>query len=524
MSGKDPPSFVGSYCLNPDLEAHLRSLVSFPSPPGVATHIIELARDPDIEMSRVAKALSMDSALATKILRIANSPLYAQRRKSDNLRQALVVLGLNATLTLALSFSLAKSLRSGKANGISFPFYWRRALLSATAARALADAMRHPMAEEIFLAALLQDVGILALDKALPDLYGGGDGGQRDHRALAELERLRLQADHAEIGGWLMRTWNLPERLHGAITRSHTLDQDETADPAAIFDRCVAMSGPVADLFLLDSEERQFAATAQTAERSLGLDKMAFGQVLATVGAMIPETETLFETDLLAKQHPELILEQARDVLMIRSLHALREISTLRAVAESSNSRALELEEETRRDAMTGVYNRAYLDRTLAREFDHATRHGRPLSLAFADLDNFKGINDTYGHQAGDRILQATARLLRGNTRETDIIARYGGEEFVVMFPGTDAALAQIICERIVTAFQNTGHVIGSEHARVTISIGCATHGAHSSFMSATDLVKAADQALYTAKMRGRNRSVPFDRQSGASLVAAQPA
>jgi len=122
--------------LNPEIEAHLRSLVNFPSPPGVASHIIELARDPEIEMGKVAKALSMDSALSTKVLRIANSPLYAQRRKSENLRQALVVLGLNATLTLALSFSLVKSLRGGKSNGLSYGLYWRRALLAATAARA----------------------------------------------------------------------------------------------------------------------------------------------------------------------------------------------------------------------------------------------------------------------------------------------------------------------------------------------------------------------------------------------------
>ncbi len=505
--------------MNPELEAHLRSLVSFPSPPGVATHIIELARDPDIEMSQVAKALSMDSALSTKILRIANSPLYAQRRKSENLRQALVVLGLNATLTLALSFSLAKSLRAAKSNGINFPLYWRRALLAATAARALADAMRHAMAEEIFLAALLQDVGILALDKALPDLYGG-EASQQDHLRMAALERTRLQTDHAEIGGWLMQTWHLPERLCMAISHSHAVDHSTTSDPALIFERCVALSGSVADLFLLEPPQREFAAVAQGAERSLGLDKMAFGQVLATVGAMIPETEAIFETDLLAKQNPELILEQAREVLMLRSLHALREMNTLRAVAESSNSRALELEEESRRDALTGVYNRAHLDRALAREFDSATRHHRPLSLAFADLDNFKGINDTYGHQAGDRILQATARLLRGNTRDSDIIARYGGEEFVVMFPGTDADLAQTICERIVAAFQNTGHVIGSEHTRVTISIGCATHGGKTSFASAADFVKAADEALYLAKTRGRNRSVLFDRRLPSAAAA----
>jgi diguanylate cyclase (GGDEF)-like protein len=506
--------------VNPEIEAHLRSIVNFPSPPGVATHIIELARDPDIEMGQVAKALSMDSALSTKVLRIANSPLYAQRRKSENLRQALVVLGLNATLTLALSFSLVKSLRAGKANGISYPLYWRRALLAATAARALADAMRHPMAEEIFLAALLQDVGMLALDKAVPDLYRGGEAMQRDHVALAGIERKRLQTDHAEIGGWLMRSWNLPERLHVAIGQSHRVELSGTTDPAQIFNRCVALSGPVADLFLLEPAQREFAETAQAAERSLGMDKMAFGQVLGTIGAMIPETEAIFEADLLAKQHPELILEQAREVLMLRSLHALREINTLRAAAESSTSRALELEEETRRDAMTGVYNRAYLDQMLAREFENSTRHKWPLSVAFADLDDFKSINDKFGHQAGDRILQATARILRGNTRETDFIARYGGEEFVVVLPATDEHTAQMVCERIVAAFQNTAHSIGSDHARVTISIGCATHGPRTSFESATDFIKAADQALYTAKMRGRNRSVPFDRQIPAKLAA----
>jgi diguanylate cyclase (GGDEF)-like protein len=430
-----------------------------------------------------------------------------------------VVLGLNATLTLALSFSLVKSLRGGKSNGLSYGLYWRRALLAATAARALGDAMHQSLAEEIFLAALLQDVGMLALDKAVPDLYSQGEALQRNHAALAEHEKKRLQVDHAHVGGWLMKGWNLPARLYQAIERSHQLDLSFSADPAQIFDRCVALSGPVADLFLLDPEQRQFAETALCAERSLGLDRMAFGQVLGTIGAMIPETEAIFEADLLARQHPELILEQAREVLMLRSLHTLREINTLRAAPDGAAARALELEEETRRDGLTGVYTRAYLDQFLGREFDNSTRHKWPLSVAFADLDNFKSVNDNFGHQAGDRILQATARILRANTRETDLIARYGGEEFVVVLPATDAETARGICERIVMAFRNTGHVIGSAHATVTISIGCATHGTQTLFNNVAEFVRAADQALYTAKMRGRNRSVPFDRQLSGMMV-----
>ena len=503
--------------MNPEIEAQLRLSVNFPSPPGVAAHIIDLAQDPEIEMGKVAKALSMDSALSSKVLRIANSPLYAQRRKSENLRQALVVLGLNATLTLALSFSLVKSLRGTKSNGLDYKYYWRRALLSATAARALSDFMHQSLAEEIFLAALLQDVGMLALDQSLPDLYRGIDALQQDHVALAELETKRLQVDHAYVGGWMMRNWHLPERLHTAITHSHRLQQSFTAEPAQIFERCVALSGPIADLFLQEPHQRQFAETALRAERSLGLDKMAFGQVLGTIGSMIPETEAIFEAELLSKQHPELILEQARDVLMLRNLHALREINTLRAAVDNAASRALEVEEETRRDTLTGVYNRAYLEQFLSREFEHATRHKWPLSVAFADLDDFKNINESFGPQAGDRVLQATARILRGNTRETDMIARYGGEEFIVVLPATDAQTAHAICERIVMAFRATGHVMGSERANVTVSIGCATLDTHTHFPNPADLIAAADQALYTAKLHGRNRSVPFSRQAAAS-------
>ena len=503
--------------MNPEIEAQLRLAVNFPSPPGVAAHIIELAQDPEIEMGKVAKALSMDSALSSKVLRIANSPLYAQRRKSENLRQALVVLGLNATLTLALSFSLVKSLRGAKSNGLDYKFYWRRALLSATAARALSDFLHQSSAEEIFLAALLQDVGMLALDQSVPDLYRNIESLQHDHGALAEFETKRLQADHAHVGGWMMRNWHMPERLHTAISHSHQLQQSFTTDPAQIFERCVALSGPMADLFLQEPQQRQFAETALRAERSLGLDKMAFGQVLGTIGSMIPETEAIFESDLLSKQHPDLILEQARDVLMLRSLHALREINTLRAAVDARGTRVPELAEETRRDSLTGAYNRAYLEQFMEREFDHAARHKWPLSVAFVDLDDFKSINECFGPQAGDRILQATARILRGNTRETDMIARYGGEEFIVVLPATDAPTAHTICERIVMAFRNTGHVMGSERAHVTVSIGCASQDAHTHFASPADLIAAADQALYTAKLRGRNRTVPFTRQAAAA-------
>jgi len=204
---------------------------------------------------------------------------------------------------------------------------------------------------------------------------------------------------------------------------------------------------------------------------------------------------------------------------MLRSLHALREINTLRSTADGSAAARLEAEQASRRDTLTGVYNRDYVEQCLTREFDHARRHKWPLSIALVDLDDFQSINDSFGAQAGDQVLQGTARILRAHTRETDMIARHGGEQFIIMLPSTDAHTAHAICERIVMAFRNNGHVTGFERIPLTVSVGCATHDADQQFSHSGDLLAAARQALHIAKLRGRNRSVPFTRHSMAALA-----
>jgi diguanylate cyclase (GGDEF)-like protein len=503
--------------MTPELDTHLRTLVNFPSPPGVASHIIQLAQDPNIEMGKVAKAIGMDPALATKVLRIANSPLYAQRRRSENLRQALIVLGLNATLTLALSFSLVKSLRGGKPNGVNHPLYWRRALLAATSARALGEASGQTLLEELFLAGLLQDIGMLALDKAVPDLYRDTADLQKNHRELAAHERKRLGFDHADTGAWMMRQWNLPERLCGAIAGSHKLDNRRMLDPADGFNRCVSISGGMVDIFLQADDRKPFQETAQQVERVFGLGKEEFGRVIQRVSSLVPETEAIYETEIVVD--PEAIVEQAREVLMIRNLHTLQEMGSLRDTADSMSERARELEEESRHDPLTGIYNRAYLEQHLRQEFEQASRNDWPLSIAFCDLDGFKRVNDTYGHQAGDKVLVATADLLRQNVRRVDVVARYGGEEFVLVFPATDRDIARSVCERIVGAFRAARHDIGPQPVPVTVSIGFATHGGGQRFPSVEALVRAADQALYTAKLQGRDRTVRYDAAERAPVV-----
>jgi diguanylate cyclase (GGDEF)-like protein len=113
-----------------------------------------------------------------------------------------------------------------------------------------------------------------------------------------------------------------------------------------------------------------------------------------------------------------------------------------------------------------------------------------------------------------------TANILKANVRASDVVARYGGEEFMLVFPQTDYGLLKTICERIVRAFQETRHDVGVKRdLSVTISIGMATHNDGRRFRTVEELVKAADKALYSAKLQGRNRSVPFDLVANSQLA-----
>ena len=123
--------------MTPELEAKLKACPNLPSPPAVAIQIIQLANKPEIDLDRIIKLLNSDPALSSKILRVANSPFYPYSKKIESLHQALMVLGLNATISLALSFSLIKSLKTTKGSGLDYALYWKRALVAGTASRAL---------------------------------------------------------------------------------------------------------------------------------------------------------------------------------------------------------------------------------------------------------------------------------------------------------------------------------------------------------------------------------------------------
>ena len=161
------------------------------------------------------------------------------------------------------------------------------------------------------------------------------------------------------------------------------------------------------------------------------------------------------------------------------------------------------------RDPLTGMYNRRYLDDALPTEIARALREQTPLSLMIMDIDHFKRVNDTHGHQAGDDVLRMLAEILRAEARRSDVACRFGGEEFVLLLPKMNLESARGRAEHWRRMFAEMEVPVESGMLRCTLSVGIAIFPEHGD--SAEDLLRNSDRALYLAKALGRNRVVIYD-------------
>lgn len=178
--------------------------------------------------------------------------------------------------------------------------------------------------------------------------------------------------------------------------------------------------------------------------------------------------------------------------------YQLEEISQLQA----------QLKQQADSDPLTGAYNRRYFDVSIHRELTQCRRQKQPLSFILVDIDHFKSVNDTFGHQAGDETLIALADILRLNSRGSDIVCRYGGEEFLIALPATDLNTALQRAEQYRSAFAASVIAWQEHRLQSTISLGVASYPSQAEDTQA--LLRCADIALYKAKSDGRNRALAY--------------
>jgi diguanylate cyclase (GGDEF)-like protein/PAS domain S-box-containing protein len=202
--------------------------------------------------------------------------------------------------------------------------------------------------------------------------------------------------------------------------------------------------------------------------------------------------------DITERERAEEKLRQANERLRTQ----LTEIESLQ----------VSLREQATRDSLTGLFNRRYLEETLERELARATREGHPVSLVMMDIDHFKGLNDAFGHKAGDLVLEALGKMLRAQTRHGDVACRYGGEEFVIVMPGAPLDVARQRAEQWRKAFNTSRVDYAGQGLQATISVGVAAFPDHGT--TSEEMLRVVDDALYAAKSAGRNRVIVWNGDS----------
>ncbi|MDR1727490.1 MAG: GGDEF domain-containing protein [Acidobacteriota bacterium] len=471
-----------------DLRKRLQSCRTLPSVPAVVVQVLDLVQNPDdIGTADLAKVVARDPALVAKILKVANSAWCGITREVKTLEQAVILLGLSGTMSLALSFSLVRSVKPGAGVGFDHQQYWRRAIISAAASVAAGMALKTAHREELFLTGLLQDIGMLVLNEAVPEYGRMAASALNDHMALVEIERRELQADHAQVGAWFLHRWGLPDGLVAAVRGSHGSEKSDCP-----LNDSTALSSRIADIWINAESVKAVEDAADAADSLFGLGQEGLNRILTQTAEDFPSMVADLDMKVGDEFQIDRLLDQSRDAIAEINVQMIREARGLAAQAQ--------------RDSLTSLYNRSYLEQILDNQFTRSASLGQPLTAIFIDVDNFKGINDTYGHAGGDVVLVEIAKTIQSAVRNYDTVVRYGGDEFIALLANAPYGVGADVSERIRTLVADRVYDVGEgTEITATVSIGHATMLSKAEMATPKALLEAADKNLYIAKSNGRN-------------------
>ncbi|OJA03988.1 diguanylate cyclase [Halomonas sp. QHL1] len=479
------------------LVADLLKCPTLPTLPAVAVNVLKMARTEHPSVSDYANAIERDPALTMRIITLANSAFFSRSHiKVHACQEATARLGLDTTLAAVMSFSLLQN----RGVDVHYQRVWMRSIIASLAARHLAIHLCPDMAGPVFTAALLQDIGIMALRGIYPkesnDLYAEV---ALSHRQLSVSEQQLFGCDHSQVGAWLAAKWGVPSPLAQRICDSHG-EYDITAPDML----CIQLSGSIADTWLSSHPARSLVSVLREFEIYHGAQAISLRHLLENIQEQLPALVDMLQMTAPPLQDNESLLAEAQQLLFQQTLQLKARLDTHQAELASLRQRQDELEERSRTDMLTGLANRSWLEEQMHKRFILCQQQSRNMSVVFIDLDHFKKLNDQYGHQMGDHVLQKFGKTLQALIREGDLAGRWGGEEFLVILPDEDAQAAQVFAKRIAQRLEKMPMAYDGQHPiHVSVSIGIACLG-DGGFGDAGELIDAADKSMYFIKRTGR--------------------
>ena len=490
---------------------------TLPSVPVVAANILTLCKDPDVDFAKLGQMTSADPALVAKLLRMANSAFFAGSHRVSSVNAAVVRMGLKATRIAVLGFSLETEISGKIPEEFKIERFWRHSLTTACAARVIAETVCPAQRDECFSAGILQDIGMVALQCALPEEYTKVlvDHRLRPTVEIDDLERGLVGMTHTEVGSRLLQRWNLPEEVYAPIRYCHALDQATADDlPPALIQvaRTLDLSALVAALFQGKAKGITYKRVIDTAQRHFGLEAEAVERMFGKIEKMVRSTCELFQVDPRSMPaYEEIRVSATHEVArlaaelgqeaQLREDHPDHRAEELRQLRQESD----ELKRLISLDDLTHLLSRREFLKRLVAEIRRSRRHEHELALVMVDIDDFKSVNDTYGHAAGDEVLKHLGGFLQAEIRTSDLAARMGGDEFVVLLPETDLDGAIACAEKLRFGIASSSKGWTKRVSGITVSVG-VVHSQHdSASFDESIILDEADKCMYQAKRDGRN-------------------
>jgi diguanylate cyclase (GGDEF)-like protein len=508
------------------IKSKLERCLTLPTLPTVAIRVLELCQRENLDLADIAKLVGNDPALAAKVLKTVNSPAFALRQEIRTLGHAVALLGVNAVRTLILSFTLLRDVRREQRAALAT--YWKRSVLAGLAARELAAEIGYPSREEAFLAALLQDIGVLALRQLGDPIYNDLlESAAYDHERITAGERAAFECDHSEVGAWLVGRWRLPDRFRIAVSYSHRpwrIEPDLSEDLATLI-RLTALSGSVADIWVRpDATGAAQRAHIEAAKIFRALN-LSLEKVVHKIGAAIPELSNLFEIDLGSADKIAVVLEQAHEALATASVEGVMALRSATPVGipivGTGRFKRKDISQE--RDPVTGLPTRGWAEGYLQEQLRQAGQHGEPMGVMFAQVDRWAELTAELGPADSATLLQSVALCLGSRLRKHDVVAHEADGKFLFILPETTGAGVVVVAERTRKLVHREQQTLGKGRTvSATLSLGCATFEAGAGG-TAGELLALAEEALQTAKRAGGDQVTALDpaldAKSGAGGV-----
>jgi diguanylate cyclase (GGDEF)-like protein len=485
--------------------------IKIPSLPTIAIRVLEAVKEDRESLDSLARIISSDPALALRTLKLANASFYGLKSKVENIQSAISILGTNTLKNIALSFILSEMLNGASSSYFNYKMFWKRSLTAAVGAQ-LISTLLGKNEDDHFIMGLLQDIGIAVMFLCMPDEHCRVSTEKKIHGIAAiELEKKIMGVDHQELGSQILEQWGLPQNVFMPIRYHH---ENHSAPPDIKTASDVLFCSSLLSSFYHGKRSAyKIKGVKDVMGNCYGVSENSIDQLIDAVAAKSTELISSFEIDARCLKPYSEILQEANEELSKLNLSNQQLIIELRQSQEEiiklnqqlaiSNA---ELKQMTLRDDLTGLFNHRHFFDSLDFEVKRVNRHKRSLSLILFDLDHFKKVNDTFGHQAGDHVLRSIGVIVTKTIRDTDIFARYGGEEFAVLLPETDLRGAVLFAERVRRCIENAEINYKGRPIKTTVSLGVTAYSPSSIIREKEEIVAAADEALYSAKNSGRNK------------------